>query len=350
MDGVDTIGYLPRVKFVEIDMDSALRPRDIQARLRAGERVEDVAEAAGVPVERLAAFVAPVMAERDHVAGLAQIHPVRRRGESVSHRNLRNTVADQVALRGQDPSRLSWDAWKIEDRLWRVVVRYSESGGEQVEASFTYDQTGRFSVAENELARELINDTVPPSMEAPPPSGELEDDDLALVRVVQGDFGTDEHADKPASLAKDLSDDSEDAYPGGELAEVNGVYDIVPPKSNLDVLYDMLSSFDEDSVRIYSGLVDPDGAHSPDDALQAAEASIPETSTDTTSQTSGGTRAVAPHPAQTNSEEDVTDPAQPSLLEGEEPTQRVRPQSRRKRASVPSWDEIMFGVPKKNAD
>ena len=49
-------------------MDSSLRPRDIQARLRAGESPQDVADAAGVPIERIAAFSDPVMAERDHVA------------------------------------------------------------------------------------------------------------------------------------------------------------------------------------------------------------------------------------------------------------------------------------------
>ena len=37
-------------------MESALRPRDIQARIRAGASPDEVAEAAGVPVERIAAF------------------------------------------------------------------------------------------------------------------------------------------------------------------------------------------------------------------------------------------------------------------------------------------------------
>ena len=39
---------------------------------------------------------------------------------------------------------------------------------------------------------------------------------------------------------------------------MDGVYDIVPrDRSSMDVLYDMLSSFDEDSVQIYAGLVRP---------------------------------------------------------------------------------------------
>ena len=78
-------------------MDSALRPRDIQARIRAGASPEQVAEAAGVPIERIDAFAAPVIAERDYIAGLARTNPVRRRGETTSHRTLRNAVADALA-------------------------------------------------------------------------------------------------------------------------------------------------------------------------------------------------------------------------------------------------------------
>ncbi len=57
----------------------------------------------------------------------------------------------------------------------------------------------------------------------------------------------------------ELDAELDDAYAEGELAEVDGVYDIVPSsESGLDVLYDMLSSFDEDSVQIYAG-TDPSG-------------------------------------------------------------------------------------------
>lgn len=39
---------------------------------------------------------------------------------------------------------------------------------------------------------------------------------------------------------------------------MDGVYDIVPgDRSNMDVLYDMLSTFDEDSVQVYAGQVRP---------------------------------------------------------------------------------------------
>ena len=57
-------GEHARLGHLEIRMDSALRPRDIQARIRAGETPEAVAQAAQTTVDRIMAFAAPVLAER----------------------------------------------------------------------------------------------------------------------------------------------------------------------------------------------------------------------------------------------------------------------------------------------
>ena len=48
-------------------VESALSPKDIQSRLRAGETPEQVAKAAGVPVERVTRFYGPVLSERAQV-------------------------------------------------------------------------------------------------------------------------------------------------------------------------------------------------------------------------------------------------------------------------------------------
>lgn len=59
-------------------MNSALTPREIQSRIRAGESVEDVARAAGVSVDELDGFAEPVLAERDHMTELARVAQARR--------------------------------------------------------------------------------------------------------------------------------------------------------------------------------------------------------------------------------------------------------------------------------
>ncbi|HRI98083.1 MAG TPA: septation protein SepH, partial [Nocardioides sp.] len=66
------------VPTVETQMDSMLRPRDIQARIRAGETPEAVAAAARTTVEKVMPYAAPVLAEREHVAERAQRSSIRR--------------------------------------------------------------------------------------------------------------------------------------------------------------------------------------------------------------------------------------------------------------------------------
>ena len=57
-------GDRARLGQLEIQMDSQVRPRDIQARIRSGESVESVAAAAAVPLDRVLRYAGPVLAER----------------------------------------------------------------------------------------------------------------------------------------------------------------------------------------------------------------------------------------------------------------------------------------------
>ena len=310
-------------------MESALRPRDIQARIRAGASPEEVAQAAGVPVQRIDAFAAPVIAEREYIAGLSRANPVRRRGETASHRTLRNAVADSLAARGVDADAAEWDAWKLEDRRWQVRVAF-EVGGERQEGLFVFDPMGRFTVAANEEARALIGDTT--------------FDELALVRATQDAVEAEvEEPEEPR--AADDGFDADDAFHEVDLAEVDGVYDIVPPdRHDLDVLYDMLSSFDEDSVKIYAGLVHPKES-TPEPrtpVVVGAEGSEVPAPTEEDEAAAPVVDDGEPEPQAPVADE----PEQLSLIdEVEEPAPRPKPRTRRKRAAVPSWDEIMFGAP-----
>ena len=81
---------------LEMKMDSTLRPRDIQARIRAGETPEAVAEAAQTSVDRIMAFAAPVMAERAHAADRAQRSSVRRRAGDPGSVSGARTLGDAV--------------------------------------------------------------------------------------------------------------------------------------------------------------------------------------------------------------------------------------------------------------
>src|SRR3954462_3741218 len=95
-------GDRARVGELEIEMDSALRPRDIQARIRAGDTPETVAALAQVSVERIMPYAVPVLAERQHIAELARRSHVRRKGTDGTSRGLADVVAERLQGRGVD--------------------------------------------------------------------------------------------------------------------------------------------------------------------------------------------------------------------------------------------------------
>ncbi|MFF0343209.1 septation protein SepH [Kribbella sp. NPDC004875] len=160
-------GDRARLGQLEIQMESALRPRDIQARIRAGESPEAVAAVAQMPMERVMAFAGPVLAERDHIASLAQRASVRRRGGGdAPTRNLGAWVTDRLRLRHVDPASADWDAWRREDGRWAVRVSYFVESEDEAEtkdekiAMFAYDAPGRYAVPDDDEARWLVGEQV----------------------------------------------------------------------------------------------------------------------------------------------------------------------------------------------
>jgi hypothetical protein len=117
-------GDITRLGQIAIELESQMRPREIQSRIRAGESVEQVAAAAGVPANRVERFAYPVLLERSRTAELAQrAHPVREDGPDVQE--LGEVVAQAFAARGQDYSAAAWDSWKGEDGKWVVQLAWT---------------------------------------------------------------------------------------------------------------------------------------------------------------------------------------------------------------------------------
>lgn len=116
-------GDITRLGQIEIELESQMRPREIQSRIRAGESVEQVANAAGLPAQRVERFAYPVLLERSRTAELAQqAHPVREDGPDVQ--TLGEVVAHAFGLRGQDYSNARWDSWRGDDGKWVVQLRW----------------------------------------------------------------------------------------------------------------------------------------------------------------------------------------------------------------------------------
>ncbi|MCP2169233.1 septation protein SepH [Goodfellowiella coeruleoviolacea] len=117
-------GDLTRLGQIAIELESQMRPREIQARIRAGESVEQVAKASGLPPHRVERYAYPVLLERSRMAELAQrAHPVREDGPDVQP--LGEVLAHTFGLRGQDYSAVTWDSWRGDDGKWVVELRWA---------------------------------------------------------------------------------------------------------------------------------------------------------------------------------------------------------------------------------
>jgi Protein of unknown function (DUF3071) len=116
-------GDLTRLGQIAIELESQLRPREIQARIRAGASVEQVAAAAGVPPQKIERFAYPVLLERSRTSELAQrAHPVRADGPD--SRMLGDVIAHTFGMRGQEYTEAEWDSWKGEDGRWVVALSW----------------------------------------------------------------------------------------------------------------------------------------------------------------------------------------------------------------------------------
>jgi hypothetical protein len=121
-------GHFSRLGQFEIEVESPLRPKEIQVRIRAGETAEEIAESAGIPVERVRWFEGPVLQEREYMAQQAQRVAVRRPGESSPAPPLGEMVGERLGRRGVDAEDVEWDSWKCEDSTWRVRLSFFDNG------------------------------------------------------------------------------------------------------------------------------------------------------------------------------------------------------------------------------
>ncbi|WP_155351372.1 septation protein SepH, partial [Acrocarpospora pleiomorpha] len=121
-------GNFSRLGQYEIEVESPLRPKEIQARIRAGETAEEIAATAGIPVERVRWFEGPVLQEREYVAQQAQRVAVRLPGENTPRPTLGELVAERLTRRGVPADEIDWDSCKRDDNLWRIKLGFVWNG------------------------------------------------------------------------------------------------------------------------------------------------------------------------------------------------------------------------------
>jgi hypothetical protein len=296
----------PQLEQLRAEQASALSPREIQARIRAGATAQEVADSAGLPVEAVRRYEGPVLAEREYVAELA-------RDTAVHHEpgapTLGDLVTDRLATRGVDVASLAWDAAREGTAPWTVLARF-EVGGEAREARWSFDTSARTLTATEDEARWLSE------TELDEPVARRH---LAAVRDVVFDLPTaaplfpppEPEPDHTAAMLDDLRARRGHRQPID--LDDEGDFEGFGPQRAFDL-----------------GPFDAPGAH-PADADPSAQARV----------------YPAPVPDAPQAPAPVPDlPTEPVPTgEAPAPAEPERPRTgRRGRAKVPSWDEIVFGA------
>ncbi|MGW4441289.1 septation protein SepH [Streptomyces sp. NPDC004376] len=306
-------GDRPRLGQIEIEVESHLRPRDIQARIRAGATAEEVAQLAGIPVDRVRRFEGPVLAERAFMAERARKTSVRRPGEN-SGPPLGEAVQERLLLRGAEKDTVQWDSWRRDDGTWEVLLVYRVAG-ETHTASWTYDPPRRLVQAVDDEARSLIGESddlasAEPSFPFVPRIARLPRDrtmDRALER-----------GDRPSLPAQASEPDEEST--AGERDSLTSLLEAVPSFRGDLVVPERPSETDEE----------------PPEEPEAEEPPAPAAS-------AGSAYADVLMPRSVGSHRDRLVGATDRQAEAD----GVRPG---RRAAVPSWDEIVFGTRRKKQE
>jgi hypothetical protein len=334
----------PQLEQLRAQGAGTLSPREIQARIRAGATAAEVAHDSGLPVESVQRYEGPVLAEREYVAELARGVTV---GRELGAPTLGDLVTDRLATRGVDPGALSWDAAREGTSPWTVVARF-RAGDETHEARWSLDTSSRALTALDDEARWLSE------TELDEPFGRRR---LAAVRDVVFDL----HAPVPPPAAGAGASAEEppaaEPTPGERTAAM--LDDLSARRGtrqriDLDDDTEQFEGFGPQHVFDLAALDDADapGAH-PVDADPVAEArvltvptlrpvhAVPTVTPEGTADDEGHDDAHDDGSVDAGAAGD-TDPA--SLAAGPANGSSARSRSRRGRAQVPSWDEIVFGA------
>jgi hypothetical protein len=286
-------GQFSRLAQYEIEVESPLRPKEIQDRIRAGETAEEIADAAGVPIERVRRFEGPVLAERAYRAQEAQGATIRRPGDSGPGPRLGDIVAERLAALGAVAEDVQWDSRKRGDNNWQVQLMFTIGGRPQL-AEWAFDPRRRHVIPA--------------------------DDDAARLSLPEADL---------AGLAP------VPRVPAPARATVTPISSRLVTAAAPPAAEPHPASAPAHEARVHEARAQE--ARRPEPAVTAARASEARASEALANEARGAeARGVEPEPAV---------PAADSREAPVPPRRAARKAAgRSRRSSVPSWDEIMFGT------
>lgn len=136
------------------EANNILSPRDIQARIRAGESADEVARIAGVPIEKVLRYAGPVLQERAMLAQHARRTKLKGQDKNAT---LAQVIDARLAQHGVDAEKIAWDAYRRDDGTWRVVATWP-SGKATAQAVWELDKARQLVSPHDDMAQYLTVD------------------------------------------------------------------------------------------------------------------------------------------------------------------------------------------------
>ena len=375
-----------------------LAPRDIQALLRAGATPEEIATKHGMDVAAVERFEAPVQAEKDYALSRARAVRIGEGGPTMG-----DLVLDRLAARGVEPSSLDWSATREAGEPWQIIVTFVQGAAEHA-AHWYLSNSATLEAIDQEAQwlTEQVSSSPASSifspMARPAPAPDPDEEDLRTrealvdqlnaargkrqkVEVYLGDE-VDEEAEYLAAIAGDEPDEHADNEPEPSTGPISArIYSLASARTKVE------PGTDEDAPasgalalptrRQVTGAI-PVGVRSTRDGAQTSSHALPwlsdsapaaqdaEASADSdehrtpalpmrtvsaegdqagagaASTTTGGLPAVTGGVPTVTGGVATTTGAVPA--QGPSASRLARNStSKKRRRSVPSWDEIVFG-------
>ena len=140
---------------LELDGQSQIPPKEIQARIRAGATVEQVAALAGTSIRRVERFAHPVLLERSTIAEKARLARPTIDGIHGSA-SVQEAVGANLAARGHDGD-VNWDAYRDEADWVLVLTWHVGRSLNRAQWTFHPGPAGGTLTARDENAADIVD-------------------------------------------------------------------------------------------------------------------------------------------------------------------------------------------------
>lgn len=151
----------PRLASVPTERnEQTISVKEIQARLRAGESIEDLAREASWSYDKVERFAGPILQERAYILSLVNNVAVKNAGtrEAIIFIEL---VTKKLSSNGVAADELNWNTHRRDDGQWVIRLHYptNNPGNGRGEAVWFFDMAKRVVVAEDEGASWIMGES-----------------------------------------------------------------------------------------------------------------------------------------------------------------------------------------------